>query len=96
MLLEVLLGRGDQLDGGELVAATRLVGEVSSIRKVLGEVNVPPPLEAADDLANEATLEGQLVCYCIGVLYASLPYLDTVRLDGDEAVNPVSLSCRSH
>lgn len=28
MLLEVLLGRGDQLDGAELVAATQLVGEV--------------------------------------------------------------------
>ena len=28
VLLEVLLGRGDQLDGAELVAATRLVDEV--------------------------------------------------------------------
>lgn len=55
------------------------------------EANVPPPLEAADDLANEATLDGRSVCYCIGVLYASFSYLDTVRLDSDEAVNPVSL-----
>lgn len=55
------------------------------------EVNVPPPLEAADDLANEATLDGRSVCYWLIVLYASLSYLDTVRLDGDEAVKSVSL-----
>lgn len=73
MLLEVLLGWGDELDGGELEATL---------------------LEARDDLADEATLYGYVSkARPAMVLDCSecSTYLDTVRLDSDEAIYGQSL-----
>ena len=53
VLLEVLLGRSHEFDGNELEAAT--------YQKIVPSFSVsscsPSLLEAADDLANKATLE---------------------------------------
>lgn len=70
--LEVLLGGGDQLDGGKLEATL---------------------LEALDDGADEAALwevlEEVVSLEVVGARWSGgewwWPYLDTVRLDGDEA-----------
>ena len=52
VLLEVLLGGGDELDGCELEAVGLLIGDLDYV----DWAGVPSLLEAADDLADEATL----------------------------------------
>lgn len=62
MLLEVLLGRSDELDGGKLVAERGVLGAgLNGWRGQAERSNIPPVLEAADDWADQATLEAKSV-----------------------------------
>jgi len=93
VLLEVLLGRGDELDGGELESVRG--GGVSFRRgfRNLCSFFVPSLLEAADDLADDATLWTDPLARGSGMfangLFLNPSYLDTVRLNSDEAVGTV-------
>lgn len=65
--LEVLLGGGDQLDSGQLVAVRGLVSMRSSRSGLLTmnawrTVNIPTLLEALDDGADQAALEKEKNC----------------------------------
>lgn len=52
VLLEVLLGGGDELDGNELEAGNRSMAG----RCAENWITIPSLLKAADDVANESTL----------------------------------------
>lgn len=58
VLLEVLLGGRDELDGGKLEAVKLLVNYFHLMlrRRNVGSVFLPSVLEAGDDGANQATL----------------------------------------
>jgi len=62
VLLEVLLGRGGELDGGELEPGKQQCISVwiilGPVRPGEGRAGLPPVLEAGDDGADEAALEG--------------------------------------
>jgi hypothetical protein len=56
-----------------------------------GDKLVASPLEALDDLADEATLCIALesrACFCVSV--SKQTYLDAIRLDSDEAISTTS------
>jgi hypothetical protein len=85
VLLQVLLGRTNQLDSSKLVAIFWSVRPRGIMTR--GVSNEPASLETRDDGANQSTLCFRLTClllYRAGQLAA---YLDAIRLNGNEAAD---------
>lgn len=89
VLLEVLFGRSDELDGGKLVADIMLT--------LVAIVNlrprpIPSPLKAADDFADESALP-----FLVSprrkttIFFYNSSHLDAIWLHGDKAVSLVRL-----
>lgn len=100
VLLEVVLARGNELQGDELEAAMRGVVVSVGARGALGERGgialVPNPgqgrlpagLEAGNDVADESTLYRAVSMWSFsGGRELGNTHLDTIGLDGNEAVS---------
>ena len=85
VLLQVLLGRSNQLDGSKLVAVVRSVGSRGIMTN--GASNEPASLETRDDGANQSTLCLRLTCLLLYRAAQLAAYLDAIRLDGNETAD---------